>query len=66
MLTLGGGLGSRTVLHEGRSDASGRYVVEEVVGEEVEGEVVRRLVFLSAPQLAQTEIRMMHGERVCS
>ena len=46
-------------MYEGSSPVSGRFVVEESVGGE--GEVVRRLMFMSAPQLAQTEVRMVTG-----
>ena len=59
VLTLGDGLGSRLVLHEGHSSESGGYVVEECEGGG--GEVVRRLVFTSTPHLAQTEVRMVQG-----
>ena len=62
VLTLGDGLGSRVVLHEGSSTHSGDYVVEECDGNEA-GEVVRvrRLIFLSSQHLAQTEIHMVPG-----
>ena len=38
---------------------SGDFVVEESPGRG--GEVVRRLVFLSAPHLVQTEVRVLSG-----
>jgi len=63
VLTLGDGLGSRLVLHEGHSYESGGYVVEECEGGG--GDVVRRLVFTSTPHLAQTEVRMVQGGCVC-
>ena len=63
VLTLGDGLGSRVVLHQGSSTHSGDYVVEECdsskAGEEVR---VRRLVFLSSQHLAQTEVHMVPGK----
>lgn len=59
VLSLGEGLGSRVVLHEGSSCFSGSYVVEECVEEE-EGRV-RRLVFLSNPRLAQTTVKLTPG-----
>ena len=59
MLTLGDGLGSRVVLHEGRSSHSGDYVVEEC--DNGEGVRLRRLVFLTSRHLAQTEVHMVPG-----
>lgn len=59
VLTLGDGLGSRVVLHEGSSAHSGDYVVEECDG--CEGVRLRRLVFLSSQHLAQTEVQMIPG-----
>ena len=59
VLTLGDGLGSRVVLHEGSSAHSGGYVVEEC--DSSEGVRVRRLVFLSSQHLAQTEVHMIPG-----
>ena len=62
VLTLGDSLGERSILCEDSSSLSGRFVVEESGGGEGgEGAVVRRLVFMSAPQLAQTEVRMIPG-----
>ena len=63
VLTLGDGLGSRVVLHEGSSVHSGGYVVEECDGGEGgEGVRLRRLVFLSTQHLAQTEVHMVPGK----
>ena len=65
MLTLGDGLGSRVVLHEGSSTHSGNYVVEECDRSEAGGEMrVRRLVFLSSQHLTQTEVRMIPGKTI--
>jgi hypothetical protein len=62
VLTLGDGLGSRVVLHEGSSTHSGGYVVEECDGGEGgEGVRLRRLVFLTSQHLAQTEVHMIPG-----
>ena len=62
VLTLGDGLGSRVVLHEGSSAHSGGYVVEECdSGEGGEGVRLRRLIFLTSQHLAQTEIYMVPG-----
>lgn len=58
-MTMGEGLGSRVVLHEGRSELSGQYVVEECEGDG--GRRVRRLVFLASPTVAQTEVRIATG-----
>ena len=62
VLTLGDGLGSRVVLHEGSSAHSRDYVVEECDGGEGgEGVRLRRLVFLSTQHLAQTKVYMVPG-----
>ena len=65
VLTLGDGLGSRVVLHEGSSAHSGDYVVEECDGCDGgcsgEGVRLRWLVFLTSQHLAQTEIHMVPG-----
>ena len=62
VLTLGEGLGSRVVFHEGSSTHSGGYVVEECDGSDGrEGVRLRRLVFLSSQHLAQTKVYMVSG-----
>jgi hypothetical protein len=62
VLTLGDGLGSRVVLHEGSSAHSGDYVVEECDGGEGgEGVRLRRLIFLNSQHLAQTEVHVVSG-----
>ena len=67
VLTLGDGLGSRVVLHEGSSTHSGNYVVEECDSSESgEGVRVRRLVFLTSQHLAQTEVHMVPGMFLCA
>ena len=63
VLSLGEGLGSRVVLYEGASVFTGRYVIEEGEEEEEEGGGrIRRLVFLSNPGLAQTEVKVVSGK----
>lgn len=59
MLSLGDGLGNREILFEGNSDCTGAFVVEEVVDED--GQLIRRLVFLSAPHMAQSEVKITQG-----
>ena len=57
ILTLGDGLGTRKVLLEDSSLLSGAFVVEESESDDVDG-LVRRLVFMATPHLAQTEVLM--------
>ena len=60
VLTLGDGLGSRVVLHEGSFAHSGEYVVEDPEcdggdgGESGEGVRLRRVVFLTTQHLKST------------
>ena len=58
-MTMGEGLGSRVVLHEGCSALSGPYVVEECDGDG--GTRIRRLVFLNSPSVSQTEVKIIQG-----
>ncbi|XP_039591811.1 eEF1A lysine and N-terminal methyltransferase isoform X1 [Polypterus senegalus] len=55
-LSDGGDLGSREVRHRGHSPLSGDFVVEDVRGEE--GQLLRRLVFLSNTNVVQSESRL--------
>ncbi|XP_028666551.1 eEF1A lysine and N-terminal methyltransferase [Erpetoichthys calabaricus] len=55
-LSDGGDLGSREVRHRGHSPLSGDFVVEDVRGEE--GQLRRRLVFLSNTNVVQSESRL--------
>lgn len=64
VLTLGDDLGTHTIVHRDTSPISGSYVVEEFTGEE--GVQVRRLVFLSNPLLAQTEVQMKRESMLLS
>ena len=59
ILSLGDGLGSRDILFEGSSDCTGEFVVEEVIGED--GNLLRKLVFLSTPHMAQLETKVIQG-----
>ncbi len=47
------------MLYKDSSPLSGDFVVEEVEGDN--GECIRRLVYLSSPSLAQTEILLKSG-----
>ena len=59
ILSLGDGLGNRDILFEGSSDCTGEFVVEEVIDED--GSLLRRLVFLSTPHMAQSETKVIQG-----
>ena len=59
ILSLGDGLGNREILFEGSSDCTGAFVVEEIIDED--GSLLRRLVFLSTPHMAQSEAKVMQG-----
>ncbi|KAF7668517.1 hypothetical protein LDENG_00009010 [Lucifuga dentata] len=56
-LSVGGDLGWREVVSRGVSELSGEYCVENVRGED--GELYRRLVFLSNTGLVQSENRLL-------
>ncbi|XP_054646850.1 eEF1A lysine and N-terminal methyltransferase isoform X2 [Dunckerocampus dactyliophorus] len=56
-LSVGGDLGWREVVSRGKSKHSGEYCVENVRGED--GELYRRLVFLSNAALVQSESRLV-------
>ena len=58
-LSVGEDLGSRVVLHEGYSELSGDYVVEDVDGDG--GQKFRRLIFLSNKNVVQSEARLISG-----
>ena len=51
-------LGSRVEMHSGKSEYSGEYAVEEVVTDEDDGIIVRRLIFLDNSNLVQSEVRL--------
>ena len=54
-LSVGQEVGTRTERCRGQSALSGEYVVEDV---EVDGDLVRRLIFLDRPHVSQTEARL--------
>lgn len=56
-LSVGGDLGWREVVSRGVSELSGEYCVENVRGED--GQLYRRLVFLSNAALVQSESRLV-------
>lgn len=56
-LSVGGDLGWREEVSRGVSELSGEYCVENVKGED--GELYRRLVFLSNAALVQSESRLV-------
>lgn len=56
-LSVGGDLGWREEVNRGVSQLSGEYCVENVKGED--GELYRRLVFLSNAALVQSESRLV-------
>lgn len=56
-LSVGGQLGWRDVISRGVSELSGEYSVEDVRLED--GELYRRLVFLSNTGLVQSESRLL-------
>nr|SVE93507.1 EOG090X02SD [Scapholeberis mucronata] len=62
-LSLGSEVNQRKEIHRGVSDSTGEYVVEEVE-EDQHGKSVtlRRLIFLSSPNLIQSEARIQQGK----
>ncbi|XP_076093580.1 eEF1A lysine and N-terminal methyltransferase-like [Mytilus galloprovincialis] len=54
-LSLGQDIGKRHIKCKGHSDMSGEYVIEDV---EVDGDVYRRLVFSSNPNIVQSEAKL--------
>ncbi|XP_076582396.1 eEF1A lysine and N-terminal methyltransferase [Chaetodon auriga] len=63
-LSVGGDLGWREEVSRGVSELSGDYCVENVRGED--GELYRRLVFLSNSALVQSESRLVSSNAVSS
>ncbi len=53
-----GGVGSRRERSRGKSQMSGEFVVEDV---DVDGDTFRRLIFLSNPNLTQSEAKLKIG-----
>ena len=60
-MSIGGDaeIGSRVERCRGKSDFSGEYVVEDV---EVNGDLFRRLIFTSNPNLTQSEAKIKMGK----
>lgn len=56
-LSVGGDLGWREEVSRGVSELSGEYCVENVKGED--GQLYRRLIFLSNATIIQTESRLV-------
>ncbi|KAL4151211.1 hypothetical protein PRNP1_008160 [Phytophthora ramorum] len=54
-MTVEEGLGARNIVHQGTSDLSGAFFVEEV---QEDGETLRRLVFLSNTNVIQSEVKL--------
>uniref|UniRef100_A0AAG5D7L7 eEF1A lysine and N-terminal methyltransferase homolog n=1 Tax=Anopheles atroparvus TaxID=41427 RepID=A0AAG5D7L7_ANOAO len=52
-LSIGAEVGRRETIHTGRSEHSGEYVVEEIVGDN--GRAFRRLIFLANQSVVQSE-----------
>ncbi|XP_053285986.1 eEF1A lysine and N-terminal methyltransferase [Pleuronectes platessa] len=63
-LSVGGDLGWREEVSRGVSELSGEYCVENVKGED--GELYRRLVFLSNSALVQSESRLVSSKTTSS
>ncbi|XP_029355693.1 eEF1A lysine and N-terminal methyltransferase isoform X2 [Echeneis naucrates] len=63
-LSVGGDLGWREEVSRGVSELSGEYCVENVKGED--GELYRRLVFLSNSALVQSESRLVSSNTTSS
>jgi spermidine synthase len=62
VLTLGDDLGRRTVQYKGYSEFSGQFVVEDVF-EKRSGTNSRRLIFLNAPRVVQTEVKLVKASK---
>lgn len=59
-LSLEQQLGDRKIIMESKSEHSGNFVIEEVVGQK--DEVFRRLVFLNMPHIIQSEAKLLQTE----
>ena len=59
-LSVGDDVGTRVVLHEGNSEFSGDYVIEDVRGQG--GGQFRRLIFLSNKNVVQSEAKIVTGK----
>lgn len=64
-LSLGSEVNQRREIHRGVSDLTGEFVVDEVEEEEGGGNkktILRRLIFLSNPNIIQSEARLIKGK----
>jgi hypothetical protein len=57
-LSLGQDIGNRQIRYKGKSEMSGDYVIEDV---DVSGDMYRRLVFSSSPNIIQSEAKLVSG-----
>ena len=57
-LSVGHDINKRTLCHRGNSEMSGEYVVEEV---DSDGQMYRRLIFLSNERVIQSAARVKKG-----
>ncbi|RQM14888.1 hypothetical protein DD237_003055 [Peronospora effusa] len=62
-LTVQEGLGARNIVHQGTSPLSGAFFVEEV---QEDGDLLRRLVFLSNTNVIQSEVKLQRCESTAS
>lgn len=57
-MTVDNDVGNREIIHQGHSEFSGDYVVEDVSSN---GKIFRRLIFLNSPNIVQSEVEMAIG-----
>ena len=57
-LSVGQDIGNRQIRYKGKSEMSGDYVIEDV---DVSGDMYRRLVFSSNPNIVQSEAKLISG-----
>ncbi|GAB0099541.1 methyltransferase-like protein 13 [Sergentomyia squamirostris] len=55
-LSLGADLGTRELIHKGKSDCSGEYIIEDVAGDN--NKILRKLIFLSNQFVIQSEAQV--------
>lgn len=55
IMTMGDDVGSRIIVHQGRSEFSGDFVIEDVNSG---GKILRRLIFLNSPNIIQSEVEI--------
>lgn len=54
-MTIENEIGERKIVHQGHSDFSGDFVVEDV---SCDGKILRRLIFLNNPNVIQSEVEI--------